>query len=82
MPGDYRMNDLTKDELEEIHDCILREGRYYFEDRLEAIVLKLDNLVGNYCDHTWEMVPVDCNRYGCDTTYNKCKRCGRMGEYE
>lgn len=48
------MNEFTKEELETLQGYIREINRNYeVTDEMEAIAIKIQNVIDNYCEHLW-----------------------------
>ena len=69
--GVLKMNDFTKDELQELSYGLSYILEATGHDELNiALQKKLQSLIDNYCEHNWFMVE--------GLTRVKCKKCGEL----
>jgi len=64
------MNDFTKEELEDIHYGISEYGHLEEEARIVPLIIKVAEMIDNYCEHEKE---------GSVGLHNLCIKCGWIG---
>lgn len=80
------MNDFTKEELEDLLSCCYggMHNNHPVEDWKEALQIKIQSMIDNYCEHERE---VECYNCMCSVTCTKekflqCEECLKKCEHE
>lgn len=66
------MNDFTKEELEDIYDCLYYENKGSEEKYYSKLLDKIESMIMNYCDHERRCEKVCLE---CQVSEYKCNKC-------
>ena len=73
---EFGMNDFTREELVDIHDCLYYENKGSEEKYYSKLLNKINSMIENYCEH--ELENICCQ---CTMEQIVCKKCERdMGD--